>query len=327
VVVGKRADVVRIEAALFNFPDFFTHVAERLVKREVQLEGEGYTIIIKAHPLIDKVVEGLSKIGGYGLTHRIEATRTDGAAFSFRSAQIIFEELRWFLSFACGAHIGLGLARGIPKESEVLWQAFGFPARIDRWSTTENWFTHHDGIALRDIVTGFMKRWRSTWRHDLTSVIDMYAEANRDEPDVTPSLILAQAALELLSWLVLVEHGHALSPSGFRSLTAADQVRLLLHQFVIPSDIPTPLTELTKAARPSKLDGPGILTEVRNSLVHPGKKSGGRVTPYVLAQAWLLSMWYVELALLHIFEYKGRYFNRVKKQQGAGAVELVPWAH
>jgi hypothetical protein len=327
VVVGKKADTVQIDGVVFNFPDCFTRVAERLVKREVLLDGEGWSIVIQAQPSIGDVVEGLRTIGGYGLTHRIEIKKTDGAAFTFRSAQIIFEELRWLLSFACGAHNGPGLTRGISAESEVLWQAFGFPERIDRWSTTYNWFTHHDGAALRDVFPGFMTKWRSTWRRHLTSVIDMYAEANRDEPDVAPSLILAQAALELLSWLVLVEHGHALSSDGFRSLTAADQFRLLLHQFEIPAEIPAPLTELIKTAIPSKSDGPGILTGVRNSLVHPGKKSGAHITPYVTAQAWLLSMWYVELALLHIFEYKGQYFNRLKKQQGAGAVEPVPWAH
>ena len=153
----------------------------------------------------------------------------------------------------------------------------------------------------------------------------MYAEANRDEVDVKPSLMLAQSALELLSWLTLVESG-AISADGFRALTASDHIRLLLRECRVPSAIPPLLEDLAKAARGSKLDGPAILVEVRNGLVHPGKKRSRNITPFVLTQAWHLSMWYLELALLHVFEYRGQYCNRLKVSMGMRPfIETVPW--
>jgi len=44
-------------------------------------------------------------------------------------------------------------------------------------------------------------------------------------------------------------------------------------------------------------------------------------------EAYLLSLWYLELVLLWLFDYRGKYSNRLGwKGWNAESVECVPWA-
>ena len=70
--------------------------------------------------------------------------------------------------------------------------------------------------------------------------------------------------------------------------------------------------------------GPHTLVEIRNDLIHSQMKFE---TPPgdIYSQARELGLWYVELMLLSIFDYKGKYGNRLA-QEWSGQIELVPWA-
>jgi hypothetical protein len=46
----------------------------------------------------------------------------------------------------------------------------------------------------------------------------------------------------------------------------------------------------------------------------------------VLFEAWNLSMWYTELVLLWLFDFDGRYRNRLNLEAGPYETEPVPWA-
>ncbi len=43
-------------------------------------------------------------------------------------------------------------------------------------------------------------------------------------------------------------------------------------------------------------------------------------------EGWLLGQWYLELILLQLFDFNGKYANRTTKLRYVGHVELVPWA-
>lgn len=71
--------------------------------------------------------------------------------------------------------------------------------------------------------------------------------------------------------------------------------------------------------------------EVRNDIVHPEQRSKVIFSPYdskyegsywIRIEALKLGLWYLELSLLSLFEYRGNYVNRLK----SGEVETVPWA-
>jgi hypothetical protein len=112
-----------------------------------------------------------------------------------------------------------------------------------------------------------------------------------------------------------------ISEAGFqRRLSAADKLRLLASSLDIPPEIPSNLSALH--ARPGKkwLDGMDAITGIRNSLIHPSAHE--QVLDFTYFEAWKLSLWYIDLVLLRLCRYSGKYANRLNQ----GWVEPVPWA-
>ncbi|MBD0266320.1 MAG: hypothetical protein ICV78_27460 [Tolypothrix sp. Co-bin9] len=148
--------------------------------------------------------------------------------------------------------------------------------------------------------------------------------------DVQGSIVLMQAAFEILAWTLLVEEKGIISQQGFEKLAAADQLRLLLSQCGVPLKIPDSLTELLKASKELNwFDGAQALTEIRNAIVHPNPKKRQKYLNRPFPEqidAYKLGLWYLELILLNLFEYKGEYFNRIaSKEFYQENIEAVPW--
>jgi hypothetical protein len=80
-------------------------------------------------------------------------------------------------------------------------------------------------------------------------------------------------------------------------------------------------------------DGPEILVGLRNALVHPTVEKRRRlevalegVFDWAYFEASALSLWYLELLLLSLFDYRGEYSNRLVLSGFRGQeVERVPW--
>jgi len=72
------------------------------------------------------------------------------------------------------------------------------------------------------------------------------------------------------------------------------------------------------------LDAPHALTEIRNSLVHPEHKKRGKYDIQIFIEAHNLSQWYLEMSILAICNYKGKYYNRLISGQRVGDIDNVP---
>ena len=68
-----------------------------------------------------------------------------------------------------------------------------------------------------------------------------------------------------------------------------------------------------------------ILSEIRNDLVHAKMRANVCLDAYLEARD--LGQWYVELLLLKLFGYNGKYANRLAyKYEDRWEPEIVPWA-
>jgi hypothetical protein len=123
----------------------------------------------------------------------------------------------------------------------------------------------------------------------------------------------------------LVRERGAISDKGFRELSAADQIRLMLNILSIPTEIPVGLVSLQKLGKSKGLEGPEAFTYIRNRLTHPPKQ-GATSALLPLYEAYCLAQWYVELAILSACGYNGEYGNRTIIRRWVGQVEKVPWA-
>lgn len=88
------------------------------------------------------------------------------------------------------------------------------------------------------------------------------------------------------------------------------------------------LSDRLKATGKTRWEGPEILFELRNAMVHPPKHLDDIQWPEgeELVDAWLLGTWYLELGLLRVLGYDGKYWERTRLNRPAADLDPVPWA-
>lgn len=323
LVTGPSEDPVLVEFQVLNFVDFLGP------------QGNSLTIVagewqIDLYPVnrLPEVVADLKTMGGYDFTHTGKLQRFDKKPFSTASACDVMRALHYFLSFARGFWNGLGLSVGRDNKGDIVWEEWG-ARHTTSWRQAESWFDPRKPNLLPDVFPGFFDRWSiPLWREPVERVLYWYLGSNIASGGIEGGLILTQAALELLAWVLLVEDKSILSRDGFKRIPAADQIRLLLSALRIPLIVPPELAELKLLCNRLKgVDGPSVLTELRNAFVHPGdRKRAKSASSLACFEAWSLGQWYIELVLLNLCGHNGEYGNRLKRTRWMGDVDPVPWS-
>jgi hypothetical protein len=319
---------------LMNFHDFFG--PERVLLspddrfpngNRVKFSADGWSITIDSTASTESNLKELSKIGGFAITHVGTMERDDRKPFTIEEAQRMIEGLRYFLSFNRGLWVSPVLLVGYDADGKEVWEEFGV-RRVSAWKYVRSCFDPHHTGMLAALFLGFNNRMKDPlWSEDMLHAVYWYLESNAHVGGTDGSLMLGQVGLELLSWNYLVEDKENLTPNGFNKLDASDQFRLLISLCGIPLDVPAALTHLDRFAKAENFDGPGAITDIRNKIVHPGKRSKKpRPATMEIYEARELALWYIELVLLHLFQYRDIYASRVSGARWAGEVGRVPWA-
>ena len=272
---------------------------------------------------------GVKARGGCAFTHLGDLRRLDGKLFTTNEATDIVEFLYWLLSFANGRRCGCVLAAGLRHLDQPLWEQWT-AYQTDVGDLGSTWFPAHLPAEGFTIAARAYELWRNKSKRDwFRYAVSLYTSSNNNTAGSEVELAKAQIALELLCWVVLREEQAILSEEGLEKLAAADRIRLLLSWSGIPLPIPSTLKKLTAAfVEASGADGPLAVTEIRNSIVHPTKKNLTKLEAYnhhARFEAWQLTQWYVEMVMLRLFNYQGRYDNRLDFNSWVGTYEKVPW--
>jgi len=214
-------------------------------------------------------------------------------------------------------------------DNEVLWEQLA-SWKISETREVPTWFPQRQHLDLSGMFAGFAKRWAdSAWRTPLKTVVSWYIEANSSRTTLETRIVLAQVALDLLAWVYLVETQRLHSRADFRRLSAAGRIRVLLHHLGVPATLPDYLAHLPSLCNGDAFDGPGVVTRVRNALVHAAEDSG-RVIASARGEQLLecseLALHYVELALLAVCEYSGSFARRGWRGWKGDDEVPVPWA-
>ena len=143
------------------------------------------------------------------------------------------------------------------------------------------------------------------------------------------AIILGLTALDLLGALVVVDRTATMSESKYDKLRAAAKLAKLLQVIGVSAGIPPNHTNLAAFASANGwTDATEALAEIRHGYVHANKKRRNVVlsaSNLATFEAWQLSLWYQELALLYLLNHHGAYMNRITAG-AVGDVEKVPWA-
>ena len=328
--LNEPARMIRCNFVLINFPNLWgaqdIHRPKvgsdtvSVVVQRVQLDAVPWSIEVTAVDGLMSLHFRLMKGGGSAITHAGSITRADGKGFLLEELEVLLDGLHLFLSFARGSYCGLAFLSGQDSQRRTVWKQWGSRA-VEPWhGPLSTWVCGLESEMLSPVFDGLWKRFTDpAWSDTVSQVIRWYLRSNdSDEPDV--GLILSMAALERLC-------SAKIGPKLDKNEWTGDWIARSFEGTEIASGIPEQCQELLRLSRSSALThGPHALVAIRNDLVHSDPKLGP-ISADTYAEARNLGQWYIELLLLHLFGYSGRYYNRLRDKEGyTAAVEDVPWA-
>ncbi len=339
MVLSSNQDLSSVVFHLTNFHKFIgTQVSRKnhICSDRLVLEAGGWRICIDNVENLTDVINSLKSKGGYTITHVGKLERSDKKLFTPKEAEEVLECLHWFISLCRGFRISPILLVGHNSSGKKIWEKWHDDQLISPWKKVNSWFidsTTLNAQSINELFAGFLTLWQTnTWNDSIRLAIHWYLESNAQAGAVQGSIILLQAAFELLAVTLLVEHKGIFTEQEFNKYKAADKLRYLLAECGISPEIPSTLTNLLQAANPKELnwsDGVQALTETRNALIHANLKKRQRLLNRSFVEKIdivNLGLWYLELVLLNIFGYRGKYLSRVAHQEFKHEnIQTVPW--
>lgn len=340
---GGERSLLSAGFQIVNFSDFITPglsavpgdptatTDDNQTKRTVNLKHDGWQIRLVALPESRGRYKRLEAIGGYAFTHVGQLTRIDASDFSVEQAKAVLESLRVFLSFARGGACSLPIRWGEGADGEILWRQFESPI-VDGWERTHrSWFDERHGSVLAELFDEFCHVYEDPkLREPLGVALHWYRHCNTQSSGLEGSLVLGMAALDLLGALIVVDRNNPAAAKRYDKSRIANKLKKLLAALSVQAYIPKRYEALAKFAKENGCrDSCNALTELRNGFVHANEErrrivfgSSGKAATF---NAWQLSLWYQELALLHLLQHRGSYRNRTTAEW-VGQVETVPWS-
>jgi hypothetical protein len=329
---SKPFDTLRF--SLPDFPDYIgapcrlgEGVTAGFTRGRIQVENEDGVLILDEIREVKELAKEARAGRGSVLTHVGQWIPASGS-MTPAEAEEVLSMLRLWFAFLRGAWSGLLFPQGLTQE-EVTWRQLA-PWIVSPSKDVPTWMPTRTPLDLAALFKGFSKRWgEDAWRSPLTTAIWWLVEANAPETRVHTRVILAQVALELLAWVHVVETQHLHSRHDFRRLTAAGRLRALLQVCGIPLDVPDYMDALSPVVDQDAFDGPGVVTRIRNALVHAGEARSdvlGALDGAGRWQASQLALQYVDLVLLAVCRHDGHYARRGWRGWKGDDEILVPWA-
>lgn len=321
-----QATLIRLATYVQSFRLFLGKDAVEMVHDErgqrllgaIEMCSEDWIVCLKELPGARSAHEAGIRSGGYWLTHRADIVRSDGGSFSPVQATSFLRDLRLFLSFANGLHTAVPFAFGFADDDREKFRDIG--SQLDApWQDRLGWFDTLHGQALRDVFTPFVRLLRDQDFGDtVRQALYWYLHSNRAGNGVGTdgSLILSVAALEGLS-LSHVEKFNVKIKAGLNARLSA-----LLAHLDIPNELPTHMKGLQSGALAKEWQTAiDAILKVRNELVHPRRRItiplGGLVS-----EAWNLAQWYIEVIVLRLAGYDGKYGNRLARRWRGEVTDL-----
>ena len=163
------------------------------------------------------------------------------------------------------------------------------------------------------------------WNGEIKQLISWFLQASKTTHKES-TVVMTQVALEMASWIELVENGNLMSQSGFEPLPASDKIRLLVNKLNLNLEYTPVLSNLEDFGKAFKSDGLiDCYVQIRNALVHPKKKNRSKISTNqhkaIIYEASLVGLHILELYLLYKVGFKKTIFNKITRK-----VEVVPWA-
>ena len=294
------------------------------------LEDGEYQIIIDRCSNYSDLHTSLKANGGYIIQYNGELRKKNGL-LNYDDGREVLHCLNRFLHLLNGINTSAIFLKGW-KSSILKWEDYT-PYVVRPYKYVYSWSTIDTFEHIGHTWNKFRKYWLSIDdRSILISIIHWYVEANINSAFIEGSIVMAQAALEgLFNWIIIENDPavNAVLAKKLENKNAEAKLFLLLKKIELKNGIPESLSHLV-GIKPRIKNGPTAIIEIRNALVHGnrGKRRNlNLINSDVRIEVLRLSLWYIELLLLHALEYDSKYFNRCSQSFPNGMPEPLPWSN
>lgn len=304
-----------------------TQARVQLCRRRIVLKNQVYQITLDGLPDYGKLKEKLTAKGGYIIQYHGEIVKIKGSV-DYKNLKDLITCLSVFLSFINGRRCTTLFLEGI-HENELIWNDYT-PHKVDIFKTVFTWSIDDDISGLNSFWTNFCNLWSNRDDKDfLDSVIHWYLQANKNTGYVEGAIIMTQIGLELIYNWYLIEKKKLITGKDADNISASNKIRLLLSQISLQSDLPVGLKSLKKFMIENDLpDGIEAFVQIRNALVHSQeekRKKINEIDSAVLIEVLELGLWYLELSILKVLDYRGKYQFRCSDRPSGSNYLKVPW--
>jgi hypothetical protein len=336
VITGDKTIAVdKLKFCIPNFRNFLGLPVKKITKtnhgsyrNRIILDNEKYTIIIDKCLNSKNLYDSVTNNGGFIILYSGELKVKKGA-LTFENSKEVIQCLNQFLCFLNGKRISALFIHGMYQD-ETIWCDYS-NYYVDSYDTLPSWTNSRSIENLNELWKVFSNKWNNKNDSDvLNTAIHWYLEANKNSGFVEGSIIMAQTALELLYNWYIVENKKLLLGKDSENINAANKIRLLISQLSIDYTVPKKFTALQSFLKSGKLiDAPEAVVQIRNAIVHSQEEKRtklNKIDDNAKYEALQLCIWYIEMSLLKILDFKGIYSNRVSENNSSnGKCENVPW--
>lgn len=282
-----------------------------------------WIMTVDARPDLATVARTLKETGKYAVTHLSALRRLDARPFTAAECMPILTAYQLASSFVLGRFTSPSLTEARDDHQRLLWREWSVRHADQLGGVTAWWNSIAASIANPIHLLGawLLEPMRQSAAEYL---VQSYVASNRGG-FIEQRITTAFAALELLSWQRFVLEGTT-DPDKHDSKRADQRLRAMLTNAKVPTSVPTHLSALVSFAQEEGLgDAPKAVTEVRHRLTHPKAPRDLYERKPLLTEAWLLTVRYLELLILHWISYAGHVIDRTKLG-GFPQLDPVPWS-
>ena len=322
---GLDADLTWVDFQLANFTVFFDGGAEEVPWR-LLLDDDRWRVTIDQVEDASERLKALRRIGGGAVMHAGRLEHPNGSPFTWPEATEILHGLQLLLAFAAGDRVPALLPIEYDGDGNAVVYGLRSPRR-ESYNGRFRWC----GPLLVGALANVWPRFVDLWEHADTQRVwklagELYVEAQHGD-NLKTRLVDGQSLLEVLAWDRLVRLGGR-DPDDVDGHSADWRIRKMLAEIGAPDEVPSTMPE-TRGEWPG-WDGPKVIAELRNGIVHPTDIQAILQLSTTVKHDVVpvrLAMWYADMALLRLLDYDGTHLNRSETLpvfEGQGVP--VPWA-
>lgn len=301
---------------------------DRLTAGTTRLEfaTDDFKIILDSIPEHREGTDKVTWKGGYLNLYGGRIIRANDQAIKYDRAIEVIHVFSRFISFLNGYRTAPLFLQGI-HENKAIWKDYSAYIVSD-YRSVRSYLPQrfNEGIvSMWNKFYQFSKNKNDSYALD--TAVHWYNEANCGSGFGEGSMIMAQAALELLYNWILIENKKILKGKDTENIAASNKIRLLLNQLPISYNVPDSYPEMQKFVSDTDNveDAPDAIVYIRNAIVHAQlekRKKLADIPDVVIYQALELTLWYIEMTLLNMLGYNSVYRDR---RSEVNREILVPW--